>query len=244
MTEQKLIELLHQEIDGVNSREESRLVAKYIAEDPEAKRLFDELQALSKTLSGVDELDAPPTLKPAIGRSLEHDYSSASTRPRKLRILEALESHAPGWRLGYAFSGGVLAGIVLFLLGGNLLELGQVNQNDIVGTVGAGEVSVLLEPAEIVSIPLEDLQGEITTEYSGRLRVLRFEMTSVAPLDIQIAFDRSALTLEGVKRLGNPEGEVSQTHEGVEIHAEGHIAFELYLTSSMYTIFHHVRRQS
>ena len=137
MTKQKLIELIHQEIDGVNSPEESRLVAKHIAEDPETKRLFDELQSLSKTLSSVDELDAPPTLKPAIARSLEHSYSSASTRPRKLRILEALESLAPGWRLSYAFSGGVLAGIVLFLLGGNLLELGQVNENNSVGTVGA-----------------------------------------------------------------------------------------------------------
>ncbi|MGB5873393.1 MAG: hypothetical protein WBG01_18480 [Bacteroidota bacterium] len=232
MTEQKLTELMHQEIDSVNTPEESKILQRLIAESPEAERTYEELCSLSSTLSRVEQVDPPVTLKPAISRAIDQRQAPATAPSRKLRILEAIDQLTSGRKIAYAFSAGVLAGVALLLAGGNLVGLSGLDRNDVAGTLGAGEPSMLVGTSEVVTVPLEDLQGVIRAEYSGRLRILTMELTSATPVEIRVAYDREALFLEGVKPIGKANLDVTHTDTGLEVRGEGQIGVEVYLTAN------------
>jgi len=232
MTEQKLTELMHQEIDGANTPEESKILQRLIAESPEAERSYEELRSLSTTLSRVEQVDPPVTLKPAISRAIDQRRAPKTAPSRKLRILEAIDQLTSGRKIAYAFSAGLLAGVALLLVGGNLVGLSGLDQNEVAGTLGAGEPSMLVGTSEVVTVPLEDLQGVIRAEYSGRLRILTMEMTSATPVEIRVSYDREALVLEGVKPIGEADLDVTHTDAGLEVRGEGQIALEVYLTAN------------
>jgi hypothetical protein len=231
MNERKLTELIHREIDGANSPEETRTLQGLISESPDAKRSYDELCALAHTLSGVEQVEAPPTLKPAIARAIEQRHAATARRPARARILEAVEGLTSGRKIAYAFSAGLLAGAALLFAGWSLAGMSGLDHNDVAGTLGAGERSMLVGTAEVVTVPLEDMRGTIRAEYSGRLRILTLKLSSAAPVQIQVSYDRAVLDLEGVRPTGEAEVDIFHTDAGVEVRGEGQIGLELYLTA-------------
>ncbi len=231
MTERKLTHLMHQEIDGANTPEETRILERLLAQSPEAKQTYDELRRLSRRLSRVEQLDPPATLKPAISRAIEQRQARAKARPRKLKIIQKLDQLATGRKVAFAFAAGVFSGVALLLVGGNLVGLSGLNHNDVAGTLGAGERSLLAGASEVITLPLEDLQGVIRAEYSGRLRILSLELTSAAPVEIELAYDRKALALEGVRPTGEAGVDIRHTDAGLDVRGEGQIGLEIYLTA-------------
>jgi hypothetical protein len=91
---------------------------------------------------------------------------------------------------------------------------------------------MLVGTAEVVTLPLEEMQGVIRAEYSGRLRILTLELSSATPVEIQIAYDRATLDLEGVRPTGEASLDVLHTDAGLEVRGEGQIGLEMYLTAT------------
>ena len=70
MTDEKLTELLNNEIDGLNTQSQSELVNKEIAANPESQAQFENLRSLSQILDQVEEVDPPESLKYTIMNSI------------------------------------------------------------------------------------------------------------------------------------------------------------------------------
>ena len=66
MIDATILELIHKDIDDrIMAEEKSRLV-RYLAENEEANNLYQELQALSKNLDQLPQVEAPADLKSSI----------------------------------------------------------------------------------------------------------------------------------------------------------------------------------
>ena len=74
------IELIHREIDGANSPEESAAVRSLMGQYPEARALAAELRHVTRLLDGVGEREPPPHLKRAILEALPQPARAVTPR--------------------------------------------------------------------------------------------------------------------------------------------------------------------
>jgi hypothetical protein len=68
--EEKYVELMNREIDGLNSRAESAELEKYLHRNPEAGRYYRELLFVAGALNRVPEVEPPAGLKASILNSI------------------------------------------------------------------------------------------------------------------------------------------------------------------------------
>jgi anti-sigma factor RsiW len=109
LTDEQL-ELIHREIDGEMTAEESARVRELLATDDEAQRCHDELRILADHLDHVERVAPPPDLRANILRSIRRAARTERRIPfGGLRNL--VDRLRPGH--GYAFATGLAAGIAL-----------------------------------------------------------------------------------------------------------------------------------
>ena len=185
MTSTRIMELMNQEIDGVNSPAEARELHGHLAENPESRRLFGELKEAVGIFERVTPLEPPPGLQ---GRIL------ASTGPlhRPLRR---------GWRSGLREIFGpvlrpaVAASFALGLIAGFLVVEGYRNQSqDSVGTMsthlqgmaGHGQDTLSSAPAITRFLSGPRISGQLTVLASGTHSVIHLEITSEETLTVRL----------------------------------------------------------
>ncbi len=131
MLEASILELINRDLDGLASAEESARLRQILAENEEARKFSEDLRALSRGLAAVGRAVPPPTLRPAIMRSITGTEVARRQRGRSLlpRFLSGSLRHVP------VFAGGVIAGLLLFALGSRLMAPGRIDENDLVGSL-------------------------------------------------------------------------------------------------------------
>src|SRR5512145_1286032 len=115
MNDEKLLALMHGELDGVNSPRERARLKSYLAANPEAQKLYNELAAMSALLQKVKPVEPPPHLQNAIMNTLPR------RRPAKARpalLTQVRNWFATGFEFKYAlvFACGAIAGVALLTL--------------------------------------------------------------------------------------------------------------------------------
>ncbi len=113
MIKQKYIELMNQEIDGVNTASESRQLAEYLKTDSELRQYFHELEGALQIFEQVDPLEAPSHLSEAVREAVD----ALNPAPAVRRVPVKTSS---GWRSFFkpvgalSFATGALFGLILF----------------------------------------------------------------------------------------------------------------------------------
>lgn len=197
MIDRKTIALINGEVDGVNTPEESAVLRRALAQNPEAQTLLEDLKKLERNISSISPVEPPVTLKKAIMRSVEGRPVPAKAHARKLRLLDFLFPIRPLPRLGFAFSGGVLAGIVLVVLYFTVVSHPPIDTKDVSGTV-LGLSSESLQTADDEAIAGSGLQGRIVTECSSNLAVLRVDLNLPPEATARFVYNPDGAKLKGV----------------------------------------------
>src|SRR5690606_39784282 len=85
------LNLIHRELDGENSAEDSRRLQNLLREQPDLQRVFDELSEVDATLKASDAVEPPVWLKrsimDALPRSEEHTSELQSRENLVCRLL-------------------------------------------------------------------------------------------------------------------------------------------------------------
>ena len=129
MIEERYKELMNLEIDGVISQEEKNELDRHLDRNPEAKRYFEELRALTDLLDSHEHIEPPEAFEEKISGHIFRE--SAKTHKDTGR----------GWRFGrqpaLSFVTGLAAGLVLFALVYFVTERGAITDYDrLYGTIG------------------------------------------------------------------------------------------------------------
>ena len=81
--DQRTLDLIHAEIDGLNSTDESSRLRELLVGDSAARDYFAGMVELSETLAGVGQIDPPEGLRLDIMRSVR---AAPLSTPRSIRL--------------------------------------------------------------------------------------------------------------------------------------------------------------
>ncbi len=215
MIDRKTIARINAEIDGENSPEESETLRKVLTQNPEAQKLLEDLKKLQRNFSSSSPVDPPAGLKRAVMRSIQERHSGARTLARKFRLAGWLFPARSIPRLGFAFGGGVLAGIFLVVLYFAVSGHPFIDTGDASGTIFGSSES--LQTADEATISNDGVQGRVITEYSGSLSVMRVALTLKPDLTARFLFNPDGATLKGVSLADGFQGSLTQRQGLLEV---------------------------
>ena len=113
MIDEKYIELMNKEIDGLNTPQESAELKSYLKDEPEAQKQFNNLLDVSKSLEQLEEIEPSPELKKSIINSI--NWKKYSTKEKKRRSFLGFTQLKFNVKYAYVFTCGLILGIIGFL---------------------------------------------------------------------------------------------------------------------------------
>lgn len=203
MVDREYIELMHLEIDGLISANDRQRLHRYLEAHPEAQQLFDKLHKVCHLLDKVEEVEPVEDLRERILGRIDFDRYvkevRARARPNPLKSLLNTWTYRPRFRYAYAFSAGLVLGLLVsFLLFAEVFEQASVKPSQVSGTVvsQAGEWQVL----QRLVIDEDAVRGVVVLRRSGRLLQLDVTLQTSGP--ITLTLQKPAQTgLEGFQRV-------------------------------------------
>jgi hypothetical protein len=195
MIEEKYIELMNREIDGLLNQGESVELRRYLDRNPEANRYFDELHGVAQLLSQAEKLDPPIGLKREILSSLQ-----AKERRHKTPFFDGLRLRFKS-KYAYTFAVGIIAGICLYAVFNQFSSGGEnLDMDSLYGTIAFE--SVKGKPGSTVSVEIDLLEvtGSAVFKYFDRAVVAQVKLRSDKEIEVLFEYPEE-LTFEVFKTL-------------------------------------------
>jgi hypothetical protein len=196
----------------VASSEETARLKSVLATNPEAQRLFEEMQALANAMSEVQHVDPPPTLKPAIMRSLEASNSQRIRATGRVSILQSLKGSFL-WNPGYAFAGGLAVGLLLLFLTSNLLTRQPIGDSELTGTLVLHGQVPGFTPGEAIEINRGNVKGTVETQLGSGICLVRLQIEAPEGVTVSIRTDPARVHLDAIRPSSEPGARLT-VHEG------------------------------
>jgi len=206
-------ELIHQEIDGVNSEVESARLREYFKKHPDAEQFHADLSQLNAVLAQVEDVPSP--------EGLRQDLLAALTAQRPPRTDEFRQPVRPGGlvlRYGYFLAAGLVLGVAV-----HAWWAGRESGPQLPGVSGTMAPSAATSHVlEQVQIAQESLHGSVQLRRRQSGYLLDLQLASPRQVDVVVAYGAGSLGLAGFAQtdggllaLVAHEGRVEWTHEGV-----------------------------
>lgn len=228
MENEKNIQLINKQIDGLISEPEKLELQKIMKDNPEVRRLYDELCQTADLLSDADELEPSENLKKYIMNSIDADLYKESKEKSSKRLSFFSFPQFPKYRLSLVFATGLVAGIFIYsTLLVKLFNEESINTIDLTGTIGANES---LSFTNIKSFPVEtpEINGEINIKSAVNIFVFNVDLNASKELTLLIEFKPDQVRFNNfVPHLSN-EYLINKGENYVKTTCNGDIKFDVY----------------
>jgi hypothetical protein len=202
------IDLANRDIDGVTTPEEHARLLALMDSNEDLRKLHQDLQRLSATLSRVEAKEAPPALKHTIMQELQHSQASVVQLPLIERVVTAGRIWW-NWQKGLIFAGGVVAGLLIFAVGASLFQSSSVRENDLAGTLSLRGSAGDFTEATSFDISGGASQGVVTASYGRELCLLRVTLRSPGVSQTELSYDEGSVQLSAIR----PSSEIASRLE-------------------------------
>lgn len=177
------LELVQKDLDGELSAAEKAELARLLLQDPELRRLRDELSRTDALLRAVPAADPPAGLQAAILSALglssrSHDRSSSSPA---------------GWAR-YRLAAAILGGVVVVGLGYRMIST-QENLDGLKGSIVAGTVAPAPADEAVLAVAGGDVTARLFRE--GDRTRLTLESSGLEPVEVIGQYDTALMTPQG-----------------------------------------------
>lgn len=226
MLEKKVLDLLNQELDGVNSDKEHETVQKILQKKPEARKYLEDLQEMSLMFRRTKDVPVPPYLKGRILKALRFPKQAVAVRmPPARSFLQELRTNLR-YRYVYVFAGGAVAGILLFAM-----FSGQpADSTNLTGTMAAGQPATLAEAKADIKL----------NEITGTIDARRFTSTVVTDLDLQVPqevdvilnFDPHRLQFDSFRSIADAQGTLVVLEGQLRLTVSGQHKYQITFTGN------------
>ncbi len=231
MIEQKYLDLIHKEIDGLSSENERAELRAYLANNPEAQDLHRDLTRISGILNKVHQVDPPPYLRTKILNSLP--LSKYARKEKRSSLPSVVQSLVVGVNARYAYA--VVAGVVLGILAYAVInrQFEATTSPDIpslYGTMLSREASENLKTGEHVEISLEQAHGTVDIKYSSEIVLVELKLESDQEIEMFIEFDDRDISFAGFRQLDSPRRTLSIEKSSLRVTNTGNHEYILVFT--------------
>lgn len=214
MIDRVTTELMHTELDGTNTAEQSERLRTRLAENADARAFFEDLKKLFHRLQSQPVLQPPPNLFQRIVDAIPFGsaYWSGKQESRN-NIFFWLRGLAARPQLAYAatFALGLMIGASAFLFRGYDGKGGDgvsssLDITHLSGTMGNVEQTENLAVIGGLDIDLETVSGTVRLLRSDTSLLADVLLDSERPIEWILAFDSTAMTVAGFQRLAGESG--------------------------------------
>ena len=220
MIDQRHLELIHGEIDGENSAEESRELQQALESSAECRALYEDLRRVADLLQDAKPVEPPRQLRARIVDA----WVDAQPRPAPGRVGRGwLSMLTPGYAGAFAMGLLVAFGAVSMQrwAGDADLDISQL-----AGTMTQHEAA-----SPRLLIDLDEISGSVVIRDQDPLLMVEFDLNSTGIVDVVVTFDGADARFNG---LAQRQGEaLAVTAEGsrVLIKNQGEQQLALFLSN-------------
>lgn len=199
MIDEKYIELMNLEIDGVIPDKDRHELERYLDSHPDALEYYNALRNTATMLDGTEEIDPPAALSRDIIESIFEGNSEAKGRCLSTR---GVSRRTFRWRPGFAFAAGIITGLFLFASALLFVMRSPDGEEKFYGTIAGWNDTAVLRTA-VIDGP--GVQGSVRTRRSGDRIVAELEIWSPGEIIVQFIHGEE-IRFEGLRtgRPGNP----------------------------------------
>jgi len=219
--DERITELIHREIDGVNTQEESSQLRGYLSENQEAKSLYDDLRRISTLLEGVEVVEPPRNLRANILNSINFTKYAAASRRSPLNWLTTLLPQKAPMRYALVFSLGLFAGVVVYALVADVTRDASVDISKLYGTMMADRSVEKLAVDDEIEIALERVTGTITAMHTEDLVLVQVSLRSQEDIETVFEFDSGFLTFAGYRQLDDAKNSLHIAASSLHVTSPG-----------------------
>lgn len=213
MVDPKLKDRITLDIDGALSDEEKSRLDRSLRRNKEARAVHAAQRVVAATLATVREAEPPVHLAHRIRHAVHagDDLRSRAARSR-FSISEFFRARAVV-RTGGVFAGGVVVGVLSFLL------LAQPEATDSVDTSAAGSLAPRMES---ISVNVGDVAGSLTVVRRPGVNEISLRLTVPPGVITRLDFDPAKVAVESLRGMETTTGSMVITGGRVELAGSSH----------------------
>jgi len=203
------IELIHQEMDGVNTPAERTAFRSLIEEDSEARAVEADLRSVTLLLDRAGSIDPPRHMTEAILNALPQQVRARSGwealgEPLKT-ILDGFQRR-PRFALVSTLCVGLVAGFGVYaaLAGTGLMD--HSDTSGLTGTLFERRAADELETVNEVTIDVDAGSGRVGVTTAQNIVYVELELDVEQALEVRLTFDEGAYGLRGFSQLRSEAG--------------------------------------
>ncbi|MHC1706508.1 MAG: anti-sigma factor [Bacteroidales bacterium] len=199
MNEKKLIQDIYRLLDGEVSPGERDDIERYIAEHPEAEKLYRQCEKISRQLEMLPQEEADPYLKSAVMNKINTRQQSQEKKSLGLRFVQDFW-HRPAFKLSYIFIAGVVTGfLVLTIL--KIDFTSSVKKDNLKGTFSSPRSFENLKVAEALQFENSQVKAVCNVRYSQNFVEIHLELTSENMLTSIFEFNTENFSVYNIQPL-------------------------------------------
>ena len=199
MIDQKYIELINQEIDGVITPKQKSMLDNYLKKNPQAEKLYQELIATSKIIDQIPAIEPSENLKKRIMNSIDFNRYSEESKIKWIANQNMEWIFNPKSKMAIAFVLGMIVAF-LFLTPFWLYDAQEkiTNDTDFYGTIMMDQVNELKSFKQI-DLDLNFIQGVISFKRLDQLFILELDIDCSDQTELVFEYDPNILQLMDIK---------------------------------------------
>lgn len=222
MTDDKYLDLMHEELDGVNSPGGSAELKRYLDSNVEASRYFEELGEMFRIIDADPERKPPPDLLNNILESIPFGKYTAA------RAIGRGVVRWGGWffgsRLRYAgtFAAGIAIGVIVYATVGYDGSSDTAFDNSLIyGTMRPAGSTNEFRQIQSTGIDLDEVDGQVRVYGSRDALVADIYLKSRSEIEWVLQYDNNDVSLEGFRHLDGQDCEVAAAPTETRVHQHG-----------------------
>jgi len=196
MISDKVVELIHRDLDGTLSQKERAQLEKHLESDNESREMLAKLRLLHKKLHEISETEPPADLKESVMKSLPVVRYSARKQELSVasKIIELFQ--VPRFQMAGMFSLGAAAALLFLVITQNLSISQQATAEKAMGTILSPEKIGNVEQVDSKHFTIDDYKVDINTSRSENIVFVRIDLKSESNQPVQLVVSSEAADLK------------------------------------------------
>lgn len=212
------VELLHREIDGANTPEESAAVRSLIESDAEARELEADLRHVTEIFDRVGTTEPPPHLRRAILDALPRQDRATSAWEGLGDLVKAIPDglrKRPRFALVSSLCVGFVAGFAVYAALAGTVTIDRSNTSGLTGTFLEPRAVDELETVKDVAIAVPAGSGRVSVKVGPTLVIVELASDVEETVEVRLTFPEGAYGLRGFSQLRSEVGASFAAEPGV-----------------------------
>lgn len=200
MNDNDFFELINLRLDGEISPEDDARLEAHLESNPESRKTYDHMLAVSASLGKVRDVEPPASLKAGIMHDVDTRLASG---PKPGGVWDHVKDF---WRMvagptlqpRFAFAGGVAVGILVLVAGLAIINDSGLDQSRLVGTILPPESVESLN--QVATIPVEHhaVSGEIESAADGSHIAIKLTLRAAQPVSFDLTYEPEDFAFRGI----------------------------------------------